>query len=72
MLLEGSEILGAGVFGVFCLEVGVFSSFSSFLSKLAVVDRVPRVAVVVGGAVKFNEATGGAGEEKMVLYGEIS
>jgi len=56
-------MLGARVMGVVFVKMSGFSIFSSFWINIAVVGRISRVVVVVGGAIKLEEVMEGPGRE---------
>jgi hypothetical protein len=67
----GSIGLGGGVFKVDWLVMCNFSGFSSFWAKLAVIDRVSNVAMVVDGVAESEEMMDDFGEEKTAKFAEI-
>jgi hypothetical protein len=68
----GSAMLREGVFGIVREEIGEFSSFWCFWAKLADIDRVSSVTVVVECASWFRMIRDGVFEEKTVKFGEDS
>jgi hypothetical protein len=53
-------------------EIGGISDFWCFWAKLAIVDRVSRAPVMVGSAGKFEGVPDDVGDEKIVMFCEIS
>ena len=65
-------MLGVGIFEVILVITGDFLSFSCFLVTSVDFDCVCGAVVIVEGVVKLEEAGDGVGEEKMLIFGEIS